>query len=179
MGAIGTKGVNGTYVATTSLGTAGTFDETYYIPANLKGSSRISIRLESKQGYYAYDWFTNVSGTSGSGTSNESSSAATAVPTVASSNTGYPTTEILSVVKDSSVALRVKNMQANQDYRVTMGPFGSKGVGGTYVATTSSNSGGTFDVTYNIPDNLKGTTKIAIRLESTQGNYAYDWFSNN
>jgi hypothetical protein len=186
MGPAGTKGVNGTFVATTSIATSGTFEETYYIPSNLSGSSKISIRLESPQGYYAYDWFYNSTG-SGTTTTNESGTSATAAPTitptgsptVTSGYSGYPTTEILSVVKDTSVTLRAKNMPSNQDFSVTMGAYGTKGVNGTYVATTSSGSGGTFDVTYSIPSNLTGSSKIAIRLESTQGFYAYDWFTNN
>jgi hypothetical protein len=53
-----TQGVNGTLVTTTDSGT-GSFTATYTIPASLKGSAQISIRLQSKSGYYSYNWFYN------------------------------------------------------------------------------------------------------------------------
>ncbi len=59
MGAMGTRGVNGIVVKTINSGAGGSFEDTYTIPAALKGSSQISIRLESNSGYFAYNWFYN------------------------------------------------------------------------------------------------------------------------
>ena len=178
MGPFGTKGINGTYIASTNSGSGGSFEVTYNIPANLKGSAQIAIRLENTNGYYyAYDWFNNVSGGTSSSAYVPSDSGTTSSTT--SGYSGTPSTSILSVVKDTSVTIRAFNFPANQQFRVTMGPAGTKGVNGTYVATTSLGSAGTFDETYYIPDNLKGSSKISIRLESSQGYYAFDWFFNN
>ena len=61
-----------------------------------------------------------------------------------------------------------------------MGAMGTRGVNGIKVATTSAGKGGIFTVTYNIPEALKGSYQIAIRLQSpTSGYYGYNWFYNN
>ena len=59
MGPIGTQGLNGTSAGSTNSGSGGSFTATYNIPANLKGSNQISIRLQSTSGYYSYNWFFN------------------------------------------------------------------------------------------------------------------------
>ncbi|NJN43709.1 MAG: hypothetical protein HC806_02540 [Anaerolineae bacterium] len=60
MGYMGTKGINGTLVATQASGAGGTFTSTYTIPDALKGQYQIAIRLESPtSGYYAFNWFYN------------------------------------------------------------------------------------------------------------------------
>jgi hypothetical protein len=60
MGPMGTKGVNGIKVASTPSGKGGSQQFTYNIPAGLKGSYQIAIRLQSPtSGYFAYNWFYN------------------------------------------------------------------------------------------------------------------------
>ena len=60
-----------------------------------------------------------------------------------------------------------------------MGPAGTRGINGTIVGTTESGKGGSFEVTYTIPEDLKGSTIISIRMDSDLGYYAYNWFWNN
>ena len=90
-----------------------------------------------------------------------------------------PTISIVSVEADESVTIRTANFPANRTFTVTMGPMGTRGINGTVVAQTDSGAGGTFDVTYPIPDGLKGSYQIAIRLQSPAGYYSYNWFYNN
>lgn len=161
MGPYGTLAIGGTVVATTSSGAGGSFEATYSIPASLAGSYRIAIRMDSADGYYAYNWFYN--------------NTVSMVP----GYSGIPTFSILSVVRDDKVTIRTNNFPAGLDFTVRMGAYGTKGIGGTVVATTNSGAGGTFDATYSIPDGLKGSDRIAIRLESSAGYYAYNWFWNN
>lgn len=60
MGAMGTRGINGIKVKTTDSGKGGTKTLTYDIPASLKGSYQIAIRMQSPtSGYFAYNWFYN------------------------------------------------------------------------------------------------------------------------
>lgn len=60
MGRIGSRGVNGTKVASIDSGNGGTFSATFDIPANLKGSYQIAIRVQSQtSGHFAYNWFYN------------------------------------------------------------------------------------------------------------------------
>jgi len=50
-----------------------------------------------------------------------------------------------------------------------MGAYGTKAIDGEVVGTTNSGSGGSFDATYTIPDSLKGSARIAIRMDSPSG----------
>ncbi len=59
MGAMGTLGVNGTEAGTVKTNADGTVSGTVNIPAGLKGTSLIAIRLEGPGGYYSYNWFWN------------------------------------------------------------------------------------------------------------------------
>jgi hypothetical protein len=59
MGKMWTAGVNGTKVNTIDSGEGGSFTATFSIPAELKGLDRISIRLQSASGPFAYNWFWN------------------------------------------------------------------------------------------------------------------------
>lgn len=181
MGSMGTQGVNGTVVATTNSGAGGTMDLTYNIPATLQGSRQIAIRLDAPGGYYAYNWFYN-STTSGAVTGTPAPTTPAPTPTPGATSTtraNIPTFSIVSVQRDSSVTIRTNNFPANQAFTVRMGALGTRGVNGTVAATTDSGSGGTFEATYTIPENLRGRSTIAIRLESPSGYYAYNWFYNS
>ncbi len=90
-----------------------------------------------------------------------------------------PTTSIVSVVPDSTVTIQTYNFPANEDFTVRMGAYGTYGLNGIVVGTSNSGSGGSFQVTYSIPSALKGMAQIAIRFDSPQGFFAYDWFNNN
>jgi hypothetical protein len=163
MGAMGTKGINGTVIGTTDSGTGGSFQKTYTIPAALYGAYQIAIRLESpSSGYYAYNWFYNNTAAPPNGYS------------------GYPTFSILEVVKNKNVTIKTKNFPANDTFEVRMGWMGTRGVGGTLVERVDSGVGGVFTDTYTIPPKYHDAYQIAIRMESpTSGYYAYNWFYNN
>ncbi|MGW8224865.1 MAG: LysM peptidoglycan-binding domain-containing protein [Anaerolineales bacterium] len=90
-----------------------------------------------------------------------------------------PTIEILSVVRNKRVTIQTENFPAHTIFSVTMGKYGTKGVGGIEVAKTESGSGGSFTATYQIPHALRGQDQIAIRLQSVIGYYSYNWFYNN
>lgn len=176
MGKYGTKGVGGVVVANTSSGTGGTLTITYDIPESLHGLNQIAIRLQSPtSGYYAYNWFYN--NTASVPPTQQPAPTATPAPPGYSS---YPTFSIAAVVKDQSVTISGKNFPANDTYTVLMGPYGSKGIGGTNAGSTNTGSGGALSATYSIPTSLAGSSKIAIRLQSsTSGYYAYNWFWNS
>ena len=166
MGKYGTLAVGGVVVATTNSGAGGAFQETYTIPDSLKGDYRIAIRMDSPDGYYSYNWFVN-------------NTDAAPTPGSGSSYTGIPTFSILEVATDDTVKIRTNNFPKDQTFTVRMGVYGTLGVGGVVVATTNSGAGGAFEETYTIPDSLKGDQRIAIRMDSTAGYYAYNWFWNN
>ncbi|HJS28134.1 MAG TPA: hypothetical protein VJ768_00825, partial [Anaerolineales bacterium] len=60
-----------------------------------------------------------------------------------------------------------------------MGPFGTQAINGIEVGTLNSGNGGSVEATFNIPAELKGLSTIAIRLDSPQGYFSYNWFYNN
>lgn len=189
MGPLGTLGINGEIVGMTDSGEGGSFEATYNIPASLSSADAIAIRMDSARGFYAYNWFTNMGSTVSTpvpaapaatpvpGTTQEP----TAVPPAGSvppvNYSGFPYFLVNSVVANSTVTITGYNFPPNQKFTVTMGPFGSLGIGGTVVGTTETAEGGTLTATYNIPSNLAGSNQIAIRLESPY-NYAYNWFYN-
>jgi len=172
MGDFGTLALGGTWITTTSSGSGGAFSATYAIPAALAGLSKIAIRMDSPQGYYAYNWFYN-------NTSNVPAPTAPAPVPAVPAYTGFPTMSILSVVKDSKVTIHAMNVPAGETMTVLMGEFGTMGVDGIVITKVSSGTGGDFDATYMIPAALAGRYKIAIRLEMSSGYYAYNWFYNN
>ena len=165
MGVIGTRGVNGTVVGTTDSGSGGSFEATYDIPLSLQGAGSIAIRMDSPQGFFSFNWFVN------------NTSAVT--PTPAPGFHGIPTFSIVSVDEDNTVTIETNNFPANKDFTVRIGKFGTQGVGGTIVATTPSGTGGTFEATYDIPDSLKGSSRLAIRMDASGGFFAFNWFWNN
>lgn len=171
IGLYGTLGKGGIEVATTNSGSGGSFDVTYDIPDSLKDEKLLSIRLDSGKGIYAYDYFTNkADGTTSGSTSTTSTT---------SWYRGYPTTSIVSVAAGESVSIKTYNFPPNRTFTVRMNNFGTLGVNGTEVGTYESGTGESKEVTYNIPDGLKGNAQIAIRLEtSDKVYYAYDWFNN-
>jgi hypothetical protein len=53
------------------------------------------------------------------------------------------------------------------------------GINGTEAGTFSSGEGGKMSATFNIPAELAGYSRIAIRLQAKTGDwYAYNWFWN-
>ena len=97
-----------------------------------------------------------------------------------SSSTATPFTNILNVVPDGEVTLQVFNFPPDKDFIVTMGPLGTRGIGGYVIGTQNSGEGGSFIVTYPIPTQLHGSDFISIRMESTtSGHFVYDYFQNH
>jgi hypothetical protein len=168
MGPMGSKGVNGIVVATTNSGAGGSFSATYNIPAQLKGSGQIAIRLQTSHTYpyYAYNWFWNNT-TGGTG----------GIP----GYTGIPTFSIVSVEAGKTVSIQTSNFPPNQTFTVRMGPMGSKGVNGVVVGTLNSGVGGALKATFNIPAQFQTAYQVAIRAETAHANpyFAYNWFYNN
>jgi hypothetical protein len=183
MGKFGTLGVNGIQVGTTDSGSGGSLTEIYSIPSDLQGQKQIAIRLQSNQGFFSYNWFTNLSSSTGVPTQNATPvpTSATPVPVTSSgTSAGFqiPTFTITNVIPDQQVTIQTANFPANQIFRVTMGKFGTLGKNGILVDQTDSGSGGSFIATYTIPPDFAGQSLIAIRLQSDQGFFSYNWFSN-
>lgn len=171
MGKMGTRGVGGVKGVEFDTGTGGSQTFTFDIPASLQGLYQIAIRIQSVSGsgYFAYNWFyNNTTGTGGTG----------GIP---SGYSGYPTIKIISVVRDSTVTVRFMNLPANDEFKVLMGVYGTKGIGGTKIISFDTGIGGDQKYTYDIPAAYQGDGRIAIRIESKSGSgyFAYNWFYNS
>jgi hypothetical protein len=91
-----------------------------------------------------------------------------------------PTIEITAVEQGKSVTFVTKNYPANQVFTVTMGQFGTKGVGGAVAGSFNSGAGGSMTVSMPIPAGLSGLDRITVRAQSNQlfPYYSYNWFYN-
>ena len=173
MGEIGTKGIDGIIVAALNSDKGGSFLATFPIPEQLKGRAQIAIRLEGTDNpYYAYNWFWNDAK---DGTWPEDYPPAQ--PTTCACN--IPTFSIKSVIKGEDVTITTYNFPKNMEFTVLMGKMWTRGINGIEVATLNSGEGGSFEATFDIPEELANEERIAIRLEGTGGYYAYNWFWNN
>lgn len=175
MGLMGTRGVKGIHVATVTTTTSGRITKTFSIPAALKGQAKIAIRLESPYtGYYAYNWFYN------SDANLHLIGTPEPTPPYSGSYKGYPYFHIVAVDQATSVKIEEHNFPPNTTFSVRMNWMGTKGVAGAIVETVTTDASGKLsDTKYQIPDFLQGSYKIAIRLESQSGYFAYNWFYNN
>jgi LysM repeat protein len=171
MGLMGTKGVGGSSAGSFNSGTGGSKKFTFDIPSQLKGQKQIAIRIQSPtSGFFAYNWFWNTP--SGGGTGGGT--------TPTKPFTGIPTFKITAVQRNQTVTIRTNNFPKDVTFRVYMNFMGTQGIGGWQVDTINSGDGGAFNDTYAIPSQLKGQSRIAIRLVATSGGYfAYNWFWNN
>ena len=102
-------------------------------------------------------------------------------PTYISGSAGNAVPEfvVTKVVQDWSVTIQTTTYYpANNSFTVRMGPYGSLGVNGVVVGFTNSGKGGIFTATYTIPNALRGSAQIHIRMDGENGYYAYNYFYN-
>lgn len=178
MGPMGTQGVNGTVVGTLNSGVGGVLKATFDIPASLQSAYQIAIRAQTAHAapFFAYNWFYNNTTNTGTG-----GQPGPTPPPTTPVYTGTPTFTVCAVVRDTTVTIKTKDFPANQAFTVTMGPFGTQGIGGYQVGTLNSGAGGELTVTFNIPPQLAGASQIAIRAQTAHAYplFAYNWFYNN
>ena len=174
MNTYGTLGIGGVVVGTKEPSDSTSFTATYNIPASLVGASKIAIRFDNPQGYFAYDWFDNQTGSTAATATPGPTTTATPKPVVV-----IPTIDIVGVQKGVSVTITTKNYPANQTFTARMGEYGTLGIGGTVVGTLNSGTGGSITQTFAIPATLADRATVAIRLDSNLGYYSYDWFTND
>ena len=92
--------------------------------------------------------------------------------------TAVPHIDISSVIQNQTVTICTSNFPAEQSFAVTMGDYGSRGITGYFVTTLDSGEGGIQRYTFDIPSALHENDRIAIRLQSRQGFYSFNWFYN-
>lgn len=156
---IGATEENGIVVGAVSTQLEDAFEYTLAIPEEFNGSDKLTVYLSGQNTEYSTSvWFYNKT------------------PYV-----GVPSFAISAVQRDTNVTVSFTNMPPNDTFWVRMNYFETEGVAGAVVSTISTGPGGSVsDVTFPIPEFLKGSYKIAIRVESPiTGYYAKNWFYNN
>ena len=218
-GAMGTRGVGGSWVAMLNSGT-GSFTAVIPIPTGWRGATQIAVRLENLwSGHFAYNWFYNSTATvpvnnpppivavtpvvPPLATVPATAVPATAVPatpvpptptaapppatTVPNPNAGYsgiPACSVQAVVRDTSVTIQGSNFPRQIAFTVRMGSFGTQPYPGGGFAAATFNSGdvSTFTQTFNLPTEVKGLSRVGIRIESSAAANSfncYAWFYNS
>jgi hypothetical protein len=180
---MGTRGIDGTAVGKINSKSGGSFEATFPIPSSMAGSDQISIRLQTDGifPYFVYNWFyNNTTGSEGSG-SESGNNPSGAQSEMTPNYTGIPTFRIVEVIRDDSVTVETNNYPIDQTFNVTMGPFGTQGIDGISVGTFKTGLGSDLTATYNIPAELLGQSRIAIRMQTSNADpyFAYNWFYNN
>jgi hypothetical protein len=90
-----------------------------------------------------------------------------------------PTIEISEVVADKSITIKTANFPAGYTFNVLWGAVGNQGKDGIKSGMLASGKGGELTATLEIPAQVEGMSRIAVRLESTNGGYfSYNWFTN-
>lgn len=147
----------------------GKFKKVFDIPAAFSGVTNLWIRLtQVNNGDTLTQYFTNATAYSKTG------------KYYPCYYCGYPTIHIDSVVRNSTVTFHTNNLPSGLTFEVLMGPMGTRGVDGYSAGSFSSGSGGTLTLTYTIPAEMHGASRIAIRIQNkSSGYYAYNWFFNN
>ncbi len=90
-----------------------------------------------------------------------------------------PTFTVTEVVADKTITIKTAGFPAGYTFNVLWGAVGNQGKDGIKSGTLASGRGGELTATLNIPAQVQGMSRIAVRLESTSGGYfSYNWFSN-
>ena len=174
MGYNGTHGINGYLVSKITTGEGGSFLAKFYIPEELAGEDIVAVRFESvtESKYYSYNWFYNETGTG---------AADTTCTTCSSANlpVGFPTFDILSVVRGSSVTVQTRYFPTEQRFAVFMKDGASTALTWYEVAGIETAECGSQIATFTIPAELQYKEKIAVKFYNmNDGFITYNLFNN-
>ncbi|MHC1773075.1 MAG: hypothetical protein AB9907_15350 [Flexilinea sp.] len=104
----------GQFVESFNSGAGGSFEKTISIPQNLTAVTPISIRMDSMEGFYAYNWFGNIGAASAAVVTTEGATCDFSV---------FPSFFIKSVVKGESVTIETRDFPADSSFTVKMGYY--------------------------------------------------------
>lgn len=137
----------------------GAIEATYAIPAELKDKRILGIRIESPDGYYAYDWFFNN----------------TYVYVTDKNQT--PELSFSGVKKDKSVTVEGKNLPANTLLGVRVGPYDNFYRSYATLDSVRSDENGKVKFELSLPKAAQGVENVTVRLDGG-GRYAINTFKN-
>ncbi len=173
----GDNAVDGIVVGEINTGLGGAFEATFRIPAELRGTQTISIRLESASGYFAYNWFNNrTQGSQGGIPVTGNPSGPVSIPNVGSES-GKPYLEVTGVRKNDTITVEAHNLPVNTVFRVRVGPFATFAREQAQVMTVNSGSTGAIRFNVVLPTLVYNVETITVRMDGS-GRYAFNAFKN-
>jgi hypothetical protein len=108
----------------------------------------------------------------------EMSAPAIAPAALQENTTPQPVISAVNVAPGGFVELLMLNLPDNDEFRVTMGPSGSMGIGGGLVAHFNTNDAGTYEMSFEIYAPLRNDSYIDVRIDDGDGVAAWTRFHN-
>jgi hypothetical protein len=162
MGPAGSAGAGGPTVAHVYSSDGGTVAAWIEILAELRGSSRVDVRIDNGAGLTANTFFNNTS-----------SFVAPVVivpvtPATVVQSVANRQMTVLHVQRGGLVVAFVKNLPANTRFAVTVGTAGTQGFGGNLVGHLDNGDVEGQDAIgyFEIPENLSGEATLDLRLDA-------------
>ncbi|PKO06637.1 MAG: hypothetical protein CVU41_05930 [Chloroflexi bacterium HGW-Chloroflexi-3] len=101
-----------------------------------------------------------------------------ATPTATATEQPKAMITIIGVEKNTAVTVQADLFPANQVFKIRVGSLDNFFKDYVEVGTINSGAGGSFKFTVLLPEKVKDVEKITVRLDSTSGVYAYNYFKN-
>lgn len=159
-----TRAENGIAVAELNSGNGGAFEATVAIPAQLKGTRTIAIRMESDSGYFAYNWFTNNTST-------------TNQPGTIPVSGAKPSLTFGEIKANEWVVVEARNLPANTRFTVRVGPFQTFFRDYVTAPSVTSDANGYARFTVTLPSVVQNVDMVTVRIDGG-GRYAFNAFKN-
>jgi hypothetical protein len=101
-----------------------------------------------------------------------------ATPTFTATEQPKAIITIIGVEKNTAITVQADLFPANQVFKIRVGPFDTFFKDYVEVGTIHSGTGGTFKFTVLLPEKVKDVERITVRLDSSSGIFAYNYFKN-
>lgn len=165
MDVAGDRAENGIAAAQFNTGRGGSFEATIMIPAQLKGTATIAIRVDSAEGYFAYSQFTNRT------------SDVVVQPPVIPITGVKPILTVLGVKSNDLVTVEARNLPANTTFTVRVGPYYSFFRDYVNAPSIKSDATGYAKWTIELPSVVENVEMVTVRIDGG-GHYAFNAFKN-
>lgn len=160
MGKATNKAKDGVQAATWNSGKGGIVEATFSIPEEIKGERIIGVRIESKDGYTAYNWFINT----------------TQYALVPDANI-KPSLVFSDVKKNQSVTVEAMNLPPFTTFRVRIGPHYTFYRDYASVESVTTDKTGSAKFTIPFGKNVQDAEFVSVRLDGGS-RYVFSTFSN-
>jgi len=101
-----------------------------------------------------------------------------ATPTATATELPKAIITITGIEKNVAITVQADEFPANQVFKIRVGPYDSFFKDYVEVGTINSGNGGSFKFTVLLPEVVKDVERVTVRLDSTSGIYAYNYFKN-